>query len=166
MGSNVNRSASGNFNQYQNRQSQNFGNLADNMSNIIQQENNQNVGLNMNRGQYEANKAVDIANRTGQNRIDNLQNLANRDFATSKIFSDLSSVGTSLNEYQYYRDMVSNKKEIADAKINEGLMLIGSKYQNFGFSEDFVEKLKSGKSTIDEQIKFLSTVEKVKKDGN
>lgn len=166
MGSNVNRSASGNFNQYQNRQAQNFGNLADNMSNIIQQENNQNVGLNMNRGQYEANKAVDIANRTGQNRIDNLQNLANRDFATSKIFSDLSSVGTSLNEYQYYKDMVSNKQEIANAKINEGLMLIGSKYQNFGFSDDFVEKLKSGKSTIDEQIKFLSTIEKVKKDGN
>jgi hypothetical protein len=122
------------------------------------------------RGQYEGNKAMDTANRRYQNRIDNMQNLANRDFATSKMFSDLSQVGSSFNDYQYYKDMVANKQEIANAKINEGLMLIGSKYSNFGFKEDFIERLKTGTASLDEQIQFLSTIEtkaKTKKeDGN
>lgn len=162
LASNVNRSASSNLGQFQGRQTNNFSNLSDRIGNISMQEALQRNQQYVQRAGYEQGKAVDTANRLGQNRIFNQQNQANADFADQKLFSEVADIGTQFNKYEYYKDMVTNKKEIAQATINEGIALIGSKYTNFGFDADFMEKIKSGNASVDELVTFMSTVDKVK----
>lgn len=162
LASNMNRSASGNFSQFQGRQSANFANVADALGNISMKENLDRNQQRMSRAGYEQGKAVDTANRNTQNRINNQQNQANADFADEKLFSEIADIGSQFNKYEYYKDMVANKKEIAQATINEGLQLIGSKYSNFGFDDDFINKIKSGTASVDELVKFMSTVDQVK----
>lgn len=163
--SNMNRSASSNFAQYQGRQGANFANLGDQISRITSAENQSRSELAMQRGQYEAGKASDNANRLSQNRVNNQMNQANADFADQKLFSELSTIGSSMNQYEETKKQIRNNQELANAKISEGLLLIGSKYQNFGFSPDFMEKIKSGKATLDEQVRFISTTSNIKKGG-
>lgn len=162
LAGNVNRSASSNLGQFQGRQANNYANLADQTGRISMQENLARNQQFAQRGSYEQGKAVDTANRETQNRINNQQNQANADFADQKLFSEIADIGTQFNKYEYYKDMVTNKKEIAQATINEGLALVGSKYSNFGFDADFMEKIKSGSASVDELVKFISTVEQVK----
>lgn len=163
LASNVNRSASGSFAQYQGRQANNYANLADSVGNISMKEALDRNQQYVQRAGYEQGKAVDTANRETQNRINNQQNQANADLAGEKFFSELTDIGTQFNKYQYYKDMVENKKEIANATINEGLALIGSKYTNFGFSDDFITRIKSGTASIDEMVKFISVTDTLKK---
>lgn len=162
LASNMNRSASRGVGQFQVRQMNNFANLSDQLGRIDMQENLQRNQLHTQRAGYEQGKAIDTANRNTQNRINNQQNQANADYADEKLFSEIADVGTQFNKYEYYKDMVKNKKEIAQATINEGLTLIGSKYSNFGFTSDFMDKIKTGKASIDELVTFMSTVDKVK----
>lgn len=162
LAGNVNRSASGSFEQMQGRQANNYANYADAVGRISMREALDRNQQYVQRAGYEQGKAVDTANRNTQNRINNQQNAAVADLADQKFFSELTDVGTKFNQYQVYRDMVTNKKEIAAATINEGLALIGSKYSNFGFTEDFMERIKSGSASIDEMVKFISTTEKIK----
>ena len=162
LAGNVNRSASSNLGQFQGRQANNYANLADQTGRISMQENLARNQQFTQRAGYEQGKAVDTANRETQNRINNQQNQANADFADQKLFSEIADIGTQFNKYEYYKDMVTNKKEIAQATINEGLALVGSKYSNFGFDADFMEKIKSGSASVDELVKFISTVDQVK----
>lgn len=166
LASNVNRSAGQSFGQYQGRQAMNYANLADQLGNISMQENNQRSQLALTRSQYEANKSVDDANRLYQNRIDNLMNQATADLADEKLFSELTQIGTTFNEYQYYKDALTNNKEIATAKIKEAAAVLGNKYENFGFSEDFIEKLKNqdyDNLDFEQAIKFIATADQIKK---
>lgn len=166
LASNVNRSAAQNFGQYQGRQSMNYANLADQLANIQMQESNQRSQLALTRSQYETNKSVDTANRLYQNRIDNMMNQATADLADEKLFSELTQIGTTFNEYQYYKDALKNNKEIATAKIKEAAAILGNKYENFGFSEDFIEKLKNedyDNLDFEQAIKFMATADQIKK---
>lgn len=166
LSSNVNRSAAQNFSQFQGRQSMNYANLADQLANIQMQESNQRSQLALTRSQYETNKSVDTANRLYQNRIDNMMNQATADLADEKLFSELTQIGTTFNEYQYYKDALKNNKEIATAKIKEAAAVLGNKYENFGFSEDFIEKLKNEdyeNLDFEQAIKFMATADQFKK---
>ena len=164
--SNMNRSASTNFGAFQGRQSMNFANLAQQIGNISTQENNMRSQQALQRGQYETNKAVDTANRRYQNRIDNQMNQANADLADQKLFSELSQIGTTFNEYQYYKDALKNNRELAAMKIKEASAILGAKYENFGFDENFMDQISKGNYDgvdFNQLVKFIGTAEQVKK---
>ena len=156
IGANVNRSASSNFAQYQNREMARTANLADSLANIDMQENNARSSLNINRANYEQGKSRDIANRKYQNRIDNLQNEATADFADQKLFSELSQVGSEFNKAENFKRQLANNKEMQKFYVNEALALINARNDNFQLDPQFVEKLKSGNYTIDDVIKITN----------
>lgn len=162
LAANVNRAASSGFNQYQGRMQSTYGNLADQLGQISMNENLQRNQQAMQRGQYETAKAIDVKNTMYQNRIDNLQNTANAKLADEKLFSELSQIGTEFNQYQGYREMLKNNKELSQATINQGLALIGSNYANFGFTADFMDRIRSGQATQNELIQFMAATDQAK----
>lgn len=153
--SNLNRSASGNFAQYAGRQSGNFGQLADNLSNISQSQNNAQSQLNLTKANYEQGKAVDTANRQYQNQQNNFQNDANqRDFKRD-FFSDLSQIGSSLNSYGETQKTIQNKQEIAKFNNNQYISYLNAKYPNLMVNPDIIEKFKNNQLTLDEMFSYL-----------
>lgn len=162
LAANVNRAASTGFNQYQGRMQSTYGNLADQLGQISMNENLQRNQQAMQRGQYETAKAIDVKNTMYQNRIDNLQNTANAKLADEKLFSELSQIGSEFNKYQNYREMLQNNKELSQATINQGLALIGSNYANFGFTADFINKIKSGQASVNELVQFMAATDQAK----
>lgn len=156
IGANVNRSASGNFSQYLNREANRTANLADALGNIAMQENNARSNLNLTRGNYEQGKAVDTANRETQNRINNQQNQATADLADQKLFSEISQIGSEFNKYQNFRNQIANNKELQQYYINEALAIINSQNANFQLDPEFVNKLKSGNYSVDDVVKVVN----------
>jgi len=157
---NSNRSLSTNAAQFQGREQARLANLQDAVGGISQQENNARSALNMQRGQYEQGKALDIANRLSQNRIDNQMNAANSRFAGEKLFSELSSIGTEFNQYAETQKEIQNNKELQNFYTTQGLALVNSRTSNFQLAPDIVERLKSGKATIDDLVKVKIQVDK------
>jgi hypothetical protein len=162
LAANVNRAASSGFNQYQGRMQSTYGNLADQLGQISMNENLQRNQQAMQRGQYETAKAIDVKNTMYQNRVDNLQNMANAKLADQKLFSELSQIGTEFNQYQGYKEMLQNNKELSQATINQGLALIGSNYANFGFTKDFIDKIKTGQASVNELVQFMAATDQAK----
>ena len=162
LAANVNRAASSGFNQYQGRMQSTYGNLADQLGQISMNENLQRNQQAMQRGQYETAKAIDVKNTMYQNRVDNLQNTANAKLADQKLFSELSQIGTEFNQYQGYKEMLQNNKELSQATINQGLALIGSNYANFGFTKDFIDKIKTGQASVNELVQFMAATDQAK----
>lgn len=170
LNSNLNRSASGNFAQYAGRQSGNFGQLADNLSNIYQAQNNAQSQLNLSKANYEQGKAVDTANRQYQNQQNNFQNDANqRDFKRD-FFSDLSQIGSSLNAYGETQKTIQNKQEIAKFNNNQYISYLNAKYPNLQVNPDIINKFLNNQLTLDEMFSYLpaNVVNdlKQKKNGN
>jgi len=166
LASNMNRSSASNFGAFQGRQSMNFANLSRQLGNISMEENNQRSQQAVQRGQYEATKSVDKANRLYQNRVDNQMNQANADYADQKLFSELSQIGTTFNEYQYYKDALKNNKELTEMKIKESAAILGAKYENFGFDEAFMAKMAKGDYEdvdFNQLVKFIATGAQLKK---
>lgn len=157
---NSNRSLSTNAAQFQGREQARLANLQDAVGGISQQENNARSALNMQRGQYEQGKSLDTANRLSQNRIDNQMNAANSRFAGEKLFSELSSIGTEFNQYAETQKEIQNNKELQNFYTTQGLALVNSRTSNFQLSPDIVERLKSGKATIDDLVKVKIEVDK------
>lgn len=83
-------------------------------------------------GQYESGKAGTIASSLYQNRVDNLQNQANKDLAKEQFVQNLSQIGGEANKYQYFKDALKNNKDIALLKGNEGFKYIESLSNTFG----------------------------------
>lgn len=156
IGANVNRSASGNFAAFANREQSRVANLSDAIGRIDQQENNARSSLNITRGQYEQGKALDTANRQTQNRINNQQNQANADFADQKLFTELGQIGSEFNKYQNFKEQLANNKELQQYYTNEALAILNSKNSNFQLDTDFVNKLKSGTASIDDIVKVVN----------
>jgi len=163
LASNMNRSSASNFGAFQGRQAMNFANLSRQLGNISMEENNQRSQQAVQRGQYEATKSVDKANRLYQNRVDNQMNQANADYADQKLFSELSDIGTSFNKYAETKKQIQDNKDMQTFYVNQGLMLLNSKYENFELDSDIVERLKSGKYTIDDVVKIKMSIDSKKK---
>ena len=155
-----NRSLSSNAAQFQGREQARLANLQDAVGGISQQENNARSALNMQRGQYEQSKAIDTANRLGQNRINNQQNASNARGFERDLFANLTQIGSSFNDYANSQKQIQNNKELQNFYNTQGLALINSKFSNFQLSPDIVERLKSGKATIDDLVVVKNIVDK------
>jgi hypothetical protein len=100
-------------------------------------------------GRVDRNEQVESQERTRQ-QIAQSQNDATARLATRKFFSDLSQVGSSLNQIQYLNDAMKNQNEIAQQALNYGLVMLSQKYPNFKPSDDFVQRLQSGQLTTED----------------
>jgi len=121
-----------------------------------------NVGIRAQEAQTKFQTGESVKNsklyqQTTQSQNDAAQRGFVRDF-----YSNLSQIGSQFNKAQYVKDQIANNKEMAALTITEGLALLGAKYPEFGITDDLVNRLKSGKATIDEYIKFFDTVEENK----
>lgn len=149
IGANMNRSSTSNFASYQGREMSRLANLSDQLGRISEGENNAQSQLNLTKGNYEQQKAVDLANRTYQNNTDNLQNQANSRLFDRVLGSDISQIGSQFNQYAESQKMIQNNKEVNQFQVNQALAILNSKYPNVKITPDIMEKLKSGAS-IDE----------------
>lgn len=162
LASNVNRSASSNFGQYQGRQANNFANLGDTFANIGMKENMDRNQIAQSRGQYEAGKANDNANQMRQTRVNNQMNQANADYADEKLFSEFTDIGDSLNKFEETKKQIADNKQVQQSYANQAIALINSKYNNFQLPEDLVERLKKGSYSIDDIVKVKMQVDSKK----
>lgn len=153
IGGNMNRSLSGNAAQFQGREQARLAQLQDTLGRINMQEGNARSQLNLTKGQYEANKAVDNANRTYQNQQGNMQNEANSRYADRILSSDLASIGSSFNQFAETSKVIQNNKEVNDFQVKQQIALLNSRYPNIKVTPEIMEKLKAGAS-IDEIIKI------------
>lgn len=147
---NINRSTSSGFSQYRNREAGRIASLMDRVSNIGMTERNANSQLDISRGQYRADKAVDIANRQREVDVANLQNEAVKQQFSDNLFSEISQIGSSLNQYQNFKDELANRTDIATMNTNEFVALAKAKGLdfNYGEAEEFLNAIKSGKNPI------------------
>ena len=159
---NTNRSLSTNAAQFQGREQARLANLQDAVGGISQQENNARSSLNMQRGQYEQSKALDTAGRLAQNRINNQQNASNARGFERDLFANLTQVGSSFNTYAEIQKEIQNNKELQNFYTTQGLALINSRTSDFQLSPDIVERLKSGKATIDDLVQVKIKVDSKK----
>ena len=152
--SNAIRSMSGNAGQYMSRQSSRLASLQDSLGRISEAQNNAQSQLNLTKGQYESNKAIDMANRKYQNNIDNLQNTATSNLFDRSLMSDLSQIGTQFGEEARVQKAIANNESLNKFNNAQILAALNSKYGNFQVSDDIINKFKEGTIGIDELLKF------------
>lgn len=155
IGGNMNRSLSGNAAQYQGREQARLAQLQDALGRVSEAENNATSQLNMNKGQYEAGKAVDTANRQYQNQQGNMQNDANSRFFGRQLASDLSQIGSSFNEYAESTKLNKNTADIAKFTNSQIMATINAKNPNFKLDENLVQNFIDGKTSIDDVLRFI-----------
>lgn len=153
IGAQTNRSLSSNAASYQGREQARLAGLSDQLSRIAEAQNNAQSSLNLNKGQYESNKAVDTTNRQYQNQQGNMQNQANSRFFDRTLMSDLSQIGSSFNSFAETQKVISNNKQLNEFQTNQALAVLNSKFPNVKITPDVIEKIKSGMS-IDDIIKI------------
>jgi len=153
IGASTNRSLAGNASQFQGREQARLAQLQDVLGRINMQEGNAQSELNLTKGQYEANKAVDRSNREYTNQQGNMQNRATSRYADRILSSDLASIGSSFNQYASTQQINNNNRELNEFQTNQQIQILNSKYPNVKITPEIMEKLRQGAS-IDEIIKF------------
>lgn len=124
-----------------------------------QQANNQ---INAMIGQREDQKSNVTASERIRQQIAQSQNDANNRLAGRKFFSDLSQVGTSLNNIQYANDLMKNQNENQRQALEYGLTILGQKYPNFKPDPEFFNRLKAGtltdadKPIFDQLVQYMN----------
>ncbi len=152
---NLNRNNSSGYAQMLGREAARIGTLGDQVSNINQAQTNANSQLNLTKAQVEQQRAVDLANRQYQNRIDNQANQANQRGFQRDLFGDLSKVGSEFNRYAETKRMIQNQKDIQAFNNNQMVSFLNAKYPNFGINSDIMDKLQKGVITIDDFLSYL-----------
>jgi len=132
--SNVNRSASSSFQQFSNREAQGNANLLSNLQRIALQEQSVLNNISQTKANYEQFKATDFANRSYQNRVDNLQNQAQNRNIKRVVMSDIVAEADRLSQ-------IDSNRSFAEATTKEGLALLNLMYPNVQISEEEVRKL-------------------------
>lgn len=154
---NVNRSLSSGASVYQARESSRLAQLQDAMSRISESQNNAQSQLNLTKGQYEQNKALDTANRRYQNQQNQQMNDANARFFDRQLASDLTQIGTSLNKYGETQKLIQNEKDLNRFNTTQALTILQSKYPGWSIDPAIIEQFKSGKIGMDEFLKYTPT---------
>ena len=149
----TNRSLASNAASFQGREQARLSNLQDALGRIAMAEENGNSQLNLTKGQYEANKAVDTANRQYQNSVDNLQNEATARSFDRSLMSDFSQIANSLNQFGETQKIIKNNQQLNQFQLNQQLAILNSKFPNFKIDNNVIELLKSGAS-IDDIVKI------------
>jgi len=140
---------SGNAGQYMSRQSSRLAQLQDSLGKISEAQNNAQSQLNLTKGQYESNKAIDTANRKYQNEQNQQMNDANTRLFDRNLASELSSIGSSFNQASNAQKAIQNQTDLSKFNAQQIIMFLNNKYPNVKVTPDLVEKLKSG-ANIDE----------------
>lgn len=154
IASNNIRSMSGNAGQYMSRQSGRVAQLQDSLSRISEAQNNAQSQLNLTKGQYESNKAIDTANRKYQNQQANYQNEAQSNLFDRTLSADLSQIATQFGQEARAQEAITNNRDLTNFTNSQIIAALNSKYGNFQVSDDIVEQFKAGKISIDELLKF------------
>lgn len=112
-------------------------------------------------GLGEADRAEKVRAKvaTSQNKA------AQRNIARDTV-AKMSQLGSAFNKYQYAKDMIQNNSELAKLTIQEGITILGAKYANFGLSDQFMEKMRSGDYTANDMVIFMTAVQKAKDSEN
>lgn len=165
IGANMNRSLAGNAAQYQGREQSRLAQLQDSLGRVSEAENNAQSQLNLTKGQYEQNKAVDRTNREYQNQQGNMQNQAAARGFGRQLASDLSQIGSSFNQYAESTKMNQNTQDIAKFTNSQIMATINAKNPNFKLQDNVVENFMSGKTSLDDVLAFVpaGSKEEVKK---
>ena len=156
--SNTIRSGSQSFQSLLARELQNSANTNRALNNISLQEQQIRNNINSQVGQYEANKAQDIANREYQNRLDNLQNEAVNRNIKRGITSDLLAEADRLST-------IKNNAQIASASVEETKAILNNMYPDFQINDMWIQKAKqlsTGEITEDEYNKFVQSQSVIK----
>lgn len=133
-----------------------------NAASVQLQQQQANAGIRAQIGSREDMKSQTTANERIRQQITQSQNDATNRLAGRKFFSDLSQVGTSLNNIQYMNDVMKNQNELGQQSIQYGLAVLANKYPNFKPDPSFLERLKSGtltdadKPLLDQLVQFAS----------
>ena len=144
--SNINRGGSTNFQQFAGREAQNSSNLLDNLQRVAMQEQSVLNTVSQTKANYEQFKASDFANRSYQNRIDNLQNAAQNRNIKRVVNSDIMAESDRLSQ-------IESNRGFAEATTTEGIAILNLMYPNISISEDEViklQKLTRGEITRDQ----------------
>lgn len=134
LAGNLNRNAASSYSQFRGRQLANLGNLSDQLGRIGAQEQSLKNTIAGTRGQYEANKAVDLANRRYQNQINNAQNRAANRNMKRAVVSDFLAEADRLST-------IKSNKAFAEATTKEALAILKNKYPDFQVNENMVTEL-------------------------
>lgn len=111
-------------------------------------------------GGREDRKAEMTSRERIRQQIAQSQNEATNRLAARKFFSDLSQVGTTLNNIQYTNDMMRNQNELGRQAIQYGLAILSQKYPNFQPDPGFMQRLQNGtlteadKPMLDQLVQF------------
>jgi hypothetical protein len=131
-----------------------------NAASVQLQQQQANAGIRAQIGSREDMKSQTTANERVRQQIAQSQNDATNRLAGRKFFSDLSQVGSTLNNIQYMNDVMKNQNELGQQSIQYGLAVLANKYPNFKPDPAFMERLRTStltdadKPIIDELIKF------------
>ncbi len=147
---NMNRSTSSGFGQYRNREAARIAGLQDNIADITSQERTANSQLDMNRAGAKTNMANATAGALYQNRVDNQQNAAARDAFGSQFASELTQIGSSLNQYSNFQTELANRKDIASLNAQQVVAAAKAKGIDFdlGTAQEFLDAVRSGNSPV------------------
>lgn len=146
MASNNIRSMSGNAGQYMSRQSGRLAQLQDTLSNINQQEANAQSQLNLNKGQYEANKAMTNRNIKYENQQNNFMNDANQRGFQRDFFSNLSQIGTEFNQASNLNKAIQNQADLSKFNNSQIIMFLNNKYPNVKVDQNIIDRIRKGES--------------------
>jgi len=124
------------------------------------QQQDMNNRLKMAQGQREDMKAMSDQGEMIRQQDTQSRNDANRRLASRKFFTDLSQVGSSLNQVQYARDAMKNQNENVKQYIQYGISVLANKYPDFKPGDDLYDKLLSGNYTPEDLVKFSGMVSK------
>lgn len=133
-----------------------------NAASVQLQQQQANAGIRAQLGSREDMKSQTTANERIRQQIAQSQNDATNRLAGRKFFSDLSQVGTSLNNIQYMNDMMKNQNENQRQALEYGLTILANKYPNFKADPSFFERLRTGtltdadKPLFDQLVQFAS----------
>lgn len=134
-----------------------------NAASVQLQQQQANAGIRAQIGSREDMKAQTVAGERIRQQTAQSQNDATARLAERKFFSDLSQVGTSLNNIQYMNDAMKNQNELGRQSIQYGLAVLSQKYPNFKPDAGFIERLRTGtlteadKPLLDQLVKFVTS---------
>lgn len=155
ISANMNRSLSGNAAQYQGREQSRLAQLQDSLGRISEGENNAQSQLNLTKGTYEQQKAVDYSNREYANQQGNMQNQAAARGFGRQLASDLSQIGSSFNQYAETTKLNQNTQDMAKFANSQIMATINAKNPNFKLQDNVVENFLSGKTSLDDTLAFV-----------
>ena len=90
-----------------------YSNYNNNLVDVGLKEKELKNNINAQLASYEVQKAGDLNSALREQYTNTLQNKANRDYSRELFFNNISKVGTTLNNLEYYKDLANNKNQLA-----------------------------------------------------